>query len=333
MHMTLKDIIADFLSEDYEFFKYNDKDGNSIMVYMRFNSHREFFQQYMKYYREQPSLSSLLKDATLGIIRIEQADNKTYYIRHPHQEVFTDKEGNQRGINVFIAKQVEHNLQARIEDLKKCSNFSQVIKIVEECKVKGFGDLSIYDTAVRIGTYLGIEPDKVYLHAGTRVGIKQLEEKGYLVEGSSKRKTIGLNEMPKEFGNLSADEIQHFACSKKSDLEYKLEPKQQLFLTKGTNQKLRRASESAMESTQMYRVLKDVSKVATQRGLSIVTIYKHLFQTGELNPHDFITNPDYQRASEILESGCANEYEDELNKIFTIEARTAYYYIKRNEPK
>ena len=53
------------------------------------------------------------------------------------------------------------------------------MKIVEECKVKGFGELSIYDTAVRIGAHLRIEPDKVYLHAGAREGIKALEDKGY----------------------------------------------------------------------------------------------------------------------------------------------------------
>lgn len=331
--MTLKDIIYDFLSEDYEFFKYNDKDGNSIMVCMHFNSHREFFQQYMKYYREQPSLDCLLKDATLGVIRIEQADNKIYYIRHPHQEVFTDREGKRRGISENIAQQVKRNLQVRIDDLMKCSNFSQIIKIVEECKVKGFGDLSIYDTAVRIGAYFGIEPNQIYLHAGTREGIKQLEEKGYLVEGSSKRKVIGLNEMPEEFEDLSADEIQHLACSKKDVFKNDLDVKRKQFPTKKTNHKLQTAGESAMESTRIFRVLKDVSKVASQRGLTMSTIYKHLFQTGELNPHNFITEKDYQRALEILESGCTDEYADELNRIFTVEARTAYYFIKRNESK
>lgn len=177
--MKLKDIIIEYLTEEYEFFKYRDKDGNNIMVSMRFNSHRDFIQQYMNYYREKPSLNSLLMDATLGVIRITQADNKVYYVRHPHQEVFCDKEGNLRGISKEIAQQVGQNLLSRINELSQSTNFPTIMKIVEECKVKGFGELSIYDTAVRIGAHLRIEPDKVYLHAGAREGIKALEDKGY----------------------------------------------------------------------------------------------------------------------------------------------------------
>lgn len=333
MHMTLKDIITEFLNEDYKFFKYNDKNGNLIKVYMYFSSHREFFQQYMKYYREQPSLDCLLKDATLGVIRIEQAGNKIYYIRHPHQEVFTDRDGRRRGVSENIAQQVEHNLQDRIDDLMNCTNFSEIIKIVGECKVNGFGELSIYDTAVRIGAFIRIEPDEIYLHAGTREGIKQLEEKGYLVEGSSKRRTIRRNEMPKEFEDMSADEIQHFTCYEKDNLKYNLDVKREPTPIKNSNHKYRVAGESAMESARLFRKLNDVSEVASQRGLSIVTIYTHLFQTGELDPHTFITDKDYQRVSEIRESQCADEYADELDKIFTIEARTAYYFIKKRETK
>lgn len=32
----------------------------------------------------------------------------------------------------------------------------------------------VYDTALRIGAKLGLEPERVYLHAGTRVGARAL---------------------------------------------------------------------------------------------------------------------------------------------------------------
>lgn len=218
--MTLEAVINDFLNEKYSFFKYIDKDGNDIYVRLNFESHHEFFKQYMKYYREQPSLSDLLVDATQGIIKISQRDNNVYYIRHPHQEVFIDREGHQRGIPIEIANAVKENLLKYKDELYICETFSEIINIVEKCKVRGFGELAIYDTAVRIGAFLKIEPDRVYLHAGTREGIKALEEKGYLAKGSHKQKSLSITEMPKSMHKLSADEIQHFTCAKKEELHY-----------------------------------------------------------------------------------------------------------------
>jgi hypothetical protein len=40
--------------------------------------------------------------------------------------------------------------------------------------VTGIGELYVYDTALRIGAKLGVFPEKVYLHAGTRIGVRNL---------------------------------------------------------------------------------------------------------------------------------------------------------------
>jgi|JI6StandDraft_1071083.scaffolds.fasta_scaffold240198_1 hypothetical protein len=40
--------------------------------------------------------------------------------------------------------------------------------------LKGIGELTIYDTAIRIGAYKGLLPDKIYLHRGTRIGAQKL---------------------------------------------------------------------------------------------------------------------------------------------------------------
>jgi hypothetical protein len=40
--------------------------------------------------------------------------------------------------------------------------------------IRGIGILTIYDTAHRLGAYLKLSPDQVYLHAGVRVGAKAL---------------------------------------------------------------------------------------------------------------------------------------------------------------
>ena len=88
--------------------------------------------------------------------------------------------------------------------------------------------------------------------------------------------------------------------------------------------------DSAKESTRLYLEMKDISKVATHRGLSIVTIYNHLFVTETLNPYDYISSRDFRRVSEILDSGNADRCAEELNKIFSVESK-ADYYIKRNK--
>lgn len=40
--------------------------------------------------------------------------------------------------------------------------------------IPGLGELYVYDTTLRIGAKLNLFPDKVYLHAGTRLGATAL---------------------------------------------------------------------------------------------------------------------------------------------------------------
>jgi hypothetical protein len=41
--------------------------------------------------------------------------------------------------------------------------------------IKGFGELAVYDCSLRVGSYLNLLPDKIYLHAGTRKGAEALK--------------------------------------------------------------------------------------------------------------------------------------------------------------
>jgi hypothetical protein len=61
-------------------------------------------------------------------------------------------------------------------ELEKCASFHELFQAVEAVirPIAGIGELTVYDTALRIGAKLGLEPDRVYLHAGTRVGIRHL---------------------------------------------------------------------------------------------------------------------------------------------------------------
>jgi hypothetical protein len=73
------------------------------------------------------------------------------------------------------------------------------------------GELYVYDTSLRIGAYMGIWPQKVYLHAGTRKGAKAL---GF----PSTARSIDPLAMPIEMSQLEPREMEDFLCIYKAHL-------------------------------------------------------------------------------------------------------------------
>lgn len=224
--MTLEQLIQLYKTEDYKFWKYRDKDGKSITTHFFFETHSDYLDKYLSFYKDLPNLTELIVHAADGIFKLTN-NGIEYFIRHNHQEVFLDKDGNQRGVPFEVSKEVRDNLIKRMNEILKARSFDEIYQIVTECKVKGFGELSIYDTSIRIASHLNIEPDKVYLHAGARKGMEILEEKGYVEEGSSKKKYIEIKDMPKPMQQLKAAETEHLLCSMKDRMT-------ELELTKST---------------------------------------------------------------------------------------------------
>lgn len=72
-------------------------------------------------------------------------------------------------------------------------------------QIEGIGPLTIYDTALRLGAFRGVLPDRVYLHAGTLKGVKNLG----LIVGT--KKSLAMSELP-EFGELEAYEVENCLC-------------------------------------------------------------------------------------------------------------------------
>jgi hypothetical protein len=79
------------------------------------------------------------------------------------------------------------------------------------------GELMVYDTALRIGARLGLEPHFVYLHRGTREGAYNL--------GLPWRKPyLTVRELPRALRRLRPREIEDCLCIYKGDLK-KLGPR------------------------------------------------------------------------------------------------------------
>lgn len=117
--------------------------------------------------------------------------------RHPHQY----------RLKRSALRNAHKQLKAYKNDLLSCSTFHQLYEAVQDAisDIGGIGELMVYDTAHRIGAYLKLRPNKVYLHAGTRTGAVAL---GF--DGSEE--SIDRKDLPKPFQKLKPEEIEDCLC-------------------------------------------------------------------------------------------------------------------------
>lgn len=90
---------------------------------------------------------------------------------------------------------------------EKCKSFHQLHSlIVDKLRgIGGLGELYYYDTALRLGAYLQLSPQFVYLHSGTRTGARAL---GLNTSGSH----IEPTRLPQEIQALAPHEAEDFLC-------------------------------------------------------------------------------------------------------------------------
>ena len=98
-----------------------------------------------------------------------------------------------------------NRLEKLLPSIRKARSFPALLTLVELARIKGIGRLTVYDTTTRIGAGQKVKPDKVYLHAGTRVGAKRLN-------WDFRRDSLRRSELPRELARLSASEIEDMLC-------------------------------------------------------------------------------------------------------------------------
>ncbi len=91
--------------------------------------------------------------------------------------------------------------------------FEELLERVETLigAIEGVGRLMVYDTSLRIGARVGVEPDRVYLHAGTREGARALglaTDRGFLF----------MEELPLQLRRLKPREVEDLLCIYKAEL-------------------------------------------------------------------------------------------------------------------
>jgi hypothetical protein len=142
----------------------------------------------LEWHRNQPTLNAAIKMAALATDQLGK--------RHKHQCRF------QRA----TLEGARDSLLQIMRAIKRANSFDELHSLIEAELLprRGINELYIYDTALRIGAYLGHLPRKVYLHRGTRQGARAL--------GFHETRAISLSQFPSEFNKLSAHEIEDLLC-------------------------------------------------------------------------------------------------------------------------
>ncbi|MBM4461381.1 MAG: hypothetical protein FJ011_27100 [Chloroflexi bacterium] len=156
----------------------------------------------LDWFRRQPDLASAIERAALAINSAEK--------RYSHQ----------RRLKKAVLEQARDALLMNITLIERCHTFDELFELLEAIvpPINGIGELYVYDTCLRIGAKLGILPTEVYLHAGTRAGVKALG-----LDGTAR--SLDVSALPADLQQLEPYEIEDLLCIFKTDLEQtRLEP-------------------------------------------------------------------------------------------------------------
>jgi hypothetical protein len=149
-----------------------------------------------QYFRDMPSLDLAIHHAGLAVYR-------DGFKPHGREKRFD----HQRRIPPAALKKSKAILEASKPQLRACRSFDDLLLLIRRLLsgVPRLGPLVVYDTAERLGTYLNLAPQRVYLHAGTKEGALELGL-------DASRGVIDVAELPKPIQTLSPREIENFLC-------------------------------------------------------------------------------------------------------------------------
>jgi hypothetical protein len=152
-------------------------------------------------FRNQPTLRGCIREA--GLARTWDAKKKRWKRLNHQRRIPSDT--LRVWANALLRKQTQ---------MSSCKSFETLLSILDKEGRKFWkdGELTVYDTAMRIGAYLNVAPEAIYLHAGTRQGAKALR-----IDGS--RRSIRPDELPEAFRRLKPYEIEGCLCIYKDHLK------------------------------------------------------------------------------------------------------------------
>jgi hypothetical protein len=140
-----------------------------------------------------------LKTAIVMAARADRGDGEL----HSHQ----------KWLRPETAKAAESILLKCIGQIAACKDFDALHELIKsKLNIHGAAEMYWYDTAFRIGISLGIYPEKVYLHRGTKDGAENLGIR-------NGKDVLEMSDLPKELQKLEPYQVEDFLCICKEELK------------------------------------------------------------------------------------------------------------------
>jgi hypothetical protein len=119
----------------------------------------------------------------------------------------TTKESHQHRVPNTVLRTMADRLVHEYDQLMLIQHFNEILEYISVRRIRGFGTLSSYDAALRIGFMLRIYPAAIYVHAGVYEGLRRL---GVTVQGE----TVALPDIEAIYGAtaLTPYQCENFIC-------------------------------------------------------------------------------------------------------------------------
>jgi hypothetical protein len=166
----------------------DDSDASLAVIVRAYIAHcRPGAHEELSSFRAEPTLAAAIQRAGMAM----RTDGKRY--------------DHQRRIPLAALEAATSRL--RRAPLHMARDFDQLLRTVGRIirPVHGVGELTVYDTALRIGSKLDLLPTRVYLHSGTREGARALDL-------NWRAPYLEPEDFPPEFLELQPHEIEDCLC-------------------------------------------------------------------------------------------------------------------------
>jgi len=160
-------------------------------------SHISLLNDFFDYVCEQENIENAIKISVMS----KNRENKIF----PHQ----------RRLKSIVLENYANILINTKDKIQNSKNFDELFNILNTNKISGIAELTLYDIALRIGQYLKLFPEYIYIHAGTRIGLKNL------LGVKMNKSVIGKNELLEPFCscNLNPMQLEDFFCYYKNEIK------------------------------------------------------------------------------------------------------------------